>query len=253
MIQGEPYPYLGRGGSGFVVVGGELYPRVVAGGVSTPAIEQEGFAFGDDDGSESAHTLDTQDTNITEDNGTKTLRTLIDATGDLASIAYKLKYQKNGSGGYEDVPVGSANEVYVSTSSNVSSGGEATTARLTAPSGKTTGDFTTGRRWDDENGDDNIDIAEDEYTELEWILTIAGADTDDYFEFRVYNGDSVLDTYTLTPKWTIGSGGVSGTNLQINIGDDFKEVSAVYINIGDAWKEVTGISLNVGDTWKDVM
>jgi hypothetical protein len=85
------------------------------------------------------------------------------------------------------------NEIYVSTSSNVASGGEATTARLTAPSGKTTGDFSTGRRWDDENGSDSIDIGSDDYTELEWILTTQSpATTDDYFEFRVYDGNTML-------------------------------------------------------------
>jgi len=419
---------------------------------SAAALEQEGFAFGDDDGSESAHALDTQDSNYTGALGTKTLRTLLDATGDPASSAYKLKYQKNGSGGYTDVPVGSSsggadlvidggdstndynnttstniditlpafstgdlviiaydlwnnsgtptvtwasgpdgetvtdivnsygstgndgvklaagyfiatadyaggemandstvstrwagaivvvpagefdattpigatggaansasdvtditlasfsagstdgggkllviagadqdpfnttmpsgytmletrdggrgvillaardtaitnsetigtavfdlngtaadamavygfivrtapgtdNEVYVSTSGNVTAGGEATTARLTAPSGKTTGDFTTGRRWDDENGDDSIDIVSDEYTELEWVLTTQSpATTSDYFEFRVYDGDTVLDTYTVTPKWTIGTGGVASGFMTTNTG-----------------------------------
>ena len=399
------------------------------------SLEQEGFAFGDDNGNEAAHTLDTQDTNITEELGTKTVRAILDATGDPSDNAYKLKFQKDGSGGYEDVPVGSAttaeitfvdstsnsavnggdvvvdltdiadlaeddivilsyaigdnddgdftmaissgagwtkiadlysndsdetnlgvfwkimgatpdttvtvdglggsdasttavamafrgvdqttpldvttttatginsvlanppsidhngstgtivvavgagahgggvqtytggagyttnfatigandttdstigmghslspsdpedppvfafsgsdgttlswcaatvalraaaavdNEVYISPSANVAAGGEATTARLTAPSGKS-GDFTTGRRWDDENGDDSIDIASAFYTELEWVLTTQSpAATDDYFEFRVYNGDVAIDTYTLTPKWTIG-------------------------------------------------
>lgn len=98
------------------------------------------------------------------------------------------------------------NELYISTSSNVAAGGEATTARLTAPSGKTTGDFDTGRRWDDENGSDSIDITSDDYTELEWVLTTQSpATTSDYFDFRVYDGDTVLDTYTVTPRWTIGT------------------------------------------------
>jgi hypothetical protein len=102
------------------------------------------------------------------------------------------------------------NQIYVSASSNVASGGEATTARLTAPSGKTTSNFTTGRRWDDENGTDSIDIAEDYYTELEWVLTTQSpATTDDYFDFRVYDGDNALTTYTVTPRWTITAGGGS--------------------------------------------
>ncbi|MEY4942837.1 MAG: hypothetical protein RL254_1018, partial [Planctomycetota bacterium] len=61
-------------------------------------------------------------------------------------------------------PTTAFNELYIAASSNIASGGEATTARLTAPSGKTTSDFTTGRRWDDENGTDSIDIANNFYT-----------------------------------------------------------------------------------------
>ncbi len=113
---------------------------------------------------------------------------------------------------------GAANQVYVDTSSNIAAGGEATTARLSAPTGKTTSDFTTGRRWDDENGTDTIDIASADYTELEWkINTQSPAVSGDYFDFRVYNGASALTTYTVTPRLTLGGDvtasptGVAGT------------------------------------------
>lgn len=98
------------------------------------------------------------------------------------------------------------NEVYIAASSNIAAGGEATTARLTAPSGKSTSDFVTGRRWDDENGSDSIDITADDYTELEWsITTQAPAANGDYFDFRVYAGAAALTTYTVTPRLTIGT------------------------------------------------
>ncbi len=418
------------------------YAHLVVAIAANPAdIEQEGFAFGDDDGNEASHTLETQDTNITKPLGAKTIRLLANATGDPPSTAYKLKYQKDGSGGYVDVPTSSSsggddlvvdggdttqdgsnststtlgitlpayvagdliivaidlwqnnnadtdvtwptgpqgetitsietgyggsgdadlplialgwfiatgtdaggnwnvttddgtrfasavikipagefdpddpigattkansgtsdvadidmpafsagasdgggklivfgasdqdtwnstlpsgytelekldqgrcamqlnardsavtdsesisaatfdlngsntdalaiygfiirtkpsanNEVYISASGNVAAGGEATTARLTAPATKTTGDFDTGRRWDDENGADSIDITEDDYTELEWVITTQSpAAVDDYFEFRLYDGDTAITTYTVTPKWTIGT------------------------------------------------
>jgi hypothetical protein len=48
--------------------------------------------------------------------------------------------------------------VYVATSSNITAGGEATTAQLTAPSGKSTADFSVGRMWDNENGTDAVTI-----------------------------------------------------------------------------------------------
>jgi hypothetical protein len=98
------------------------------------------------------------------------------------------------------------NQVYVAPSSNITAGGEATTARLTAPSGKTTSDFVTGRRWDDENGSDAIDLTTDDYTEVEWSVGVQAPAADgDYFDFRVYAGDTPLDTYTVTPRWTIGT------------------------------------------------
>lgn len=44
----------------------------------------------------------------------------------------------------------------------------------------------------------------------------------------------------------------TGTNIQLNIGDVWKEVPAVQINIGDAWKEVPGMQINIGDSWKTI-
>ncbi len=108
------------------------------------------------------------------------------------------------------------NEVYVTASSNIASGGEATTARLTAPSGKSTSDFVTGRRWDDENGTDTIDITTDDYSETEWNVALSSAPSaSDYFDVRVYAGSSALDTYSVTPRWTIPSGGSTKSALII--------------------------------------
>jgi len=108
-------------------------------------------------------------------------------------------------------PATVTNEIYVATSSNIASGGEATTARLTAPSGKSTSDFVTGRRWDDENGTDAIDLTTDDYTELEWSLnTQSPAAGGDYYDLRVYGGSSALDTYSATPRVTM-AGGASNT------------------------------------------
>jgi hypothetical protein len=100
------------------------------------------------------------------------------------------------------------NRIYVATSANITAGGEATTAQLTAPTGKSTSDFTTGRMWDNENGSDSIDIAADFYTELEWCLQAQSPAVDgDVYQFRVYSGSNPLDAYTVTPEWTIGTAG----------------------------------------------
>ena len=46
--------------------------------------------------------------------------------------------------------------------------------------------------------------------------------------------------------------GSAGTNMEINIGDAWKDVDKIEINIGDAWKDVTKIEINIGDAWKTV-
>jgi hypothetical protein len=38
--------------------------------------------------------------------------------------------------------------------------------------------------------------------------------------------------------------------IKVNIGDVFKDVTAVSINIGDTWKTVTKGEVNIGDVWK---
>ena len=44
----------------------------------------------------------------------------------------------------------------------------------------------------------------------------------------------------------------TGTNMKINIGDTFKDVSELKINIGDSWKAVTSAKINIGDSWKTI-
>lgn len=132
--------------------------------------------------------------------------TVVANSESIAAISATITSDSWAALGFVVKPKVVTNEVYVSASANIAAGGEATTARLTAPSGKTTSDFVTGRRWDDENGTDTIDITADDYTELEWCLKAQSpAANTDYFEFRVYAGTSALDTYTVTPKWTIGT------------------------------------------------
>lgn len=111
------------------------------------------------------------------------------------------------------------NEVYISTSSNITASGENTTARLSVPGGKS---FTTGRIWDDENGTDSIDVAINNYTELAWCLQAQSpAANGDFYDFRVYAGAAALDTYTVTPRLTIGSatgvGSAAGTSTATGV------------------------------------
>lgn len=103
--------------------------------------------------------------------------------------------------------------ILLSPSSNITASGAATTAQLTAPSGKTTSDFTTGRIQDDENPADAVDISADDYTELEWCLTAESgiASDSDVYEFRVTENGTPFGTYAVTPEWTIAVAGGAET------------------------------------------
>lgn len=112
-------------------------------------------------------------------------------------------------------PPDTDNEIYIAVSANIAAGGEDTTARLTAPSGKSTSDFVTGRRWDNENGTDSLDLTTDDYSEVEWCIKLQSpAVGSDYYDLRVYNNDTALDTYTTTPRVTVsGSASLTATNI----------------------------------------
>lgn len=82
-----------------------------------------------------------------------------------------------------------------------------TTARLTAPAGKTSGsDFQSGIISEATNPLTSLDLGSGKYTELEWCFqATAEAVNAAVYEFRVtYNGVA-LDTYTVTPTMTIGT------------------------------------------------
>ena len=157
------------------------------------ALEQEGFRWRNDDGSETTATwADSQDTNISLALDTPVrLRFAIDVnTGPSGAAKYRLEYKKSTDSQWIGImPSGTAGHaVTLALSSNITAGGEATTAQLTAPSGKTTGDFATGRMWDDENGEDETaDIAASDYTEFEWcVQAVSGvASASDIYQFRV--------------------------------------------------------------------
>jgi hypothetical protein len=103
--------------------------------------------------------------------------------------------------------------ILLGSSANISSGGAtATTAQLTAPSGKSSGtDFQAGEISDDTNALPALDLASDKYTELEWCITaVSGvAANGDVYQFRVTINGTAIDTYTVTPQWTIGTSGTT--------------------------------------------
>lgn len=97
--------------------------------------------------------------------------------------------------------------ILLSASSNIAASGANTTVQLTAPSGKSTSDFVAGRIQDDENPADAVDITTDDYTEMEWSLKANGSvvSNTQIYQFRVTSNGVALNTYTVTPEWTIGT------------------------------------------------
>jgi hypothetical protein len=105
--------------------------------------------------------------------------------------------------------------MYMSASSNITASGEATTALLTAPSGKSTSDFDAGRMQDDENPADSVTISSDDYSELEWCFKATTATYGKTYEFRVTANGAVFNTYTVTPQLSV----VGEKNLINNFSD----------------------------------
>ena len=93
-------------------------------------------------------------------------------------------------------------------SANIAAGAAtATTAQLTPPSGKTSGNFQAGYASDDTNPLPGLDLAADVYTELEFdIEPVSGLVTNgEVYEFALYDGEYPLDVTSDTPVLTIGT------------------------------------------------
>lgn len=83
------------------------------------------------------------------------------------------------------------------------SAADPTTARLTAPVGKS---FQAGKISDDTNPLPSIDLDANKYTEIEWCLFVTSAvGVGDQYEFRVTAAGTAIDTYDQTPKISIGN------------------------------------------------
>ena len=67
-----------------------------------------------------------------------------------------------------------------------------------------------------------------------------------------FGGGALIFPGAIISIYAVWEEAATGTNMQINIGDVWKEVPAIQINIGDVWKEVVGIQQNIGDVWKEV-
>jgi hypothetical protein len=91
-------------------------------------------------------------------------------------------------------------------SPNIAASGENTTAQLTAPATKDTGDFGGGRIQDDENPGDLVNIGDDQYREDETCMQgTAAALLSLPYQLRVRIDGEVIGTYTVDPRWTFSA------------------------------------------------
>ncbi len=79
----------------------------------------------------------------------------------------------------------------------------ATTARLTAPTTKTTGDFDAGRFEEAANPATAVDITADNYTEMVWSIEAKDLAREVSYDFRVTKAGAVIEDYTVTPQVTV--------------------------------------------------
>lgn len=99
------------------------------------------------------------------------------------------------------------NPILINASTYIAAGAaDPTTARLTPPGSKTTGDFQAGKISDDTNPLPSIDLAADKYTELEWSFVLDDALANGAeIELRVTAAGTALNNYEAIPKITIGT------------------------------------------------
>ena len=64
--------------------------------------------------------------------------------------------------------------------------------------------------------------------------------------------DGGSDTWVACTVACFNEVGAAGTNMSVNVGDVWKDVSDISVNVGDSWKTVTTASVNVGDAWKTI-
>jgi len=143
-------------------------------------------------------------------------------------------------------------EFLLSASGNIAAGGTtATTARLTAPSGKTTGDFDAGKISDDTNPLPTIDISADGYTEVEFAVEANSAEVvaGDVYEFRIVESTgTLLDSYTVTPQWTILVTETKSVGISAVLQDTLSYTVGVSAALGSVTAQSVAVSAVLQDT-----
>jgi hypothetical protein len=173
---------------------------VIQGGGKANTIQNDRYAFGDDDNNEATHSLDAENTNRASQSGDVTfmLRFQVEETaGGTEAQGFALFSEKNGdgTGTFNEVTTGSTDGLQIANDTQSRADDEATTERLTGGSGT----FTAGKYDDGQVQQGTTAVTLDtNYTDLEFAIRIdSGAAVDgDYWKFQVKFADGTdLDGY----------------------------------------------------------
>lgn len=202
-------------------VAGDVYVAVLGDGLATAPTARTGTALAEvDDGSYS----DNHQYYVKAGTGSQAISWTI-ASDDHAMIVAAFKVVA------VTQPILLANSTYIS-----AGGSTNTTAQLTAPSGKTTSDFTAGRIQDDTNPSNSVDIANNFYTEMEWSVTATdAAGVGDIYQFRITRNGTPLSSYSVTPQLT-----VTGATISIAGSADGSSGATVKVAVNGTIKAQTG-------------
>lgn len=202
-------------------VAGDVYVAVLGDGLATAPTARTGTALAEvDDGSYS----DNHQYYVKAGTGSQAISWTI-ASDDHAMIVAAFKVVA------VTQPILLANSTYIS-----AGGSTNTTAQLTAPSGKTTSDFTAGRIQDDTNPSNSVDIANNFYTEMEWSVTATdAAGVGDIYQFRITRNGTPLSSYSVTPQLTI-----TGATISIQGSADGSNGATVKVAVNGTIKAQTG-------------
>ena len=236
---------------------GLAIPFIQGGGPANTV--QNRFAFGDDDGSESGHTLDTENANRTAQVADVTflIRIQVEETaGKDDPWDFILRAAKNG-GSYTDVTAARTDGIRLANDTQSRSDNEVTTERLTAGVGSWLAGY-----YDDgtvEDGMGSTLILNSQYTDLEFAIEIdsANAANDDYWDLRVYDQNgTALDGYTNTSRViatgiatviNLGVGALSANGQALTVDDGGPDPG--YYQHGFRIRSGDTVGLNVNSGW----
>lgn len=205
---------------------------IIQGGGKALVSQRASWAFGDDDGTESGHTLDTE--NVDRDSGgsgTQAADTpflirmcVAETAGGTSNVGFALFSNKNSSGTWNEVTTSSTDGLRIANDTNSRSDDEATTDRLSYSAQP----FTAGK-YDDgqtQQGTTGITLST-QNTELEFCIEIdsANASTGDIWELRVEEADGTdlasypaalpfVEAATIAPSYSLTVADVSHTHSE---------------------------------------